>query len=42
MSLIAVPTSGRQKPGGEGTLHVGRAAGPIKPTFVLQLIGVGC
>ena len=39
--LTAVPTSGRQKPGGKGTLHFGRAARPIKPTFVLQLIGIG-
>ena len=37
--LTAVPTSGRQKPGGKGTLHFGRAAGP--PTFVLQLTGIG-
>ena len=29
--LTAVPTSGRQKPGGKGTSHFGRAAGPIKP-----------
>ena len=31
----------KQKPGGEGTLHVSRAAVPIKPCFPIQLsIGV--